>query len=177
MIVTFVCTANICRSAYAEVTARHRLAEAGAAGVSVFSAGTWGLTGRPMCPEMAVEAERRGASTASFRASRLDRELVDRSDLLLTAEAAHRQFLLDDWPRAVRRVATLRQFARTLAGADPGLSLADLVADTRVGRAGRADTDVTDPFGRGPAAAAACAAELDALLDVIVPRLAGLALH
>ena len=43
-----------------------------------------------------------------------------------------------------------------------------------MGRAGRADTDVTDPFGRGPAAAAACAAELDALLDVIVPRLAGL---
>lgn len=170
VIVTFVCTANICRSAFAELVARRRLADAGASGVEVHSAGTWGLAGRPMCPEMAAEAIRRGAEPAAFRARRLDRALVERSDLLLTAEAGHRAFVLDEWPAALRRVFTLRQFADALGRVPAGAGWAELLA---VARRTPPGADVRDPVGRGPAAAAACAGELDALLDAVLPGLVG----
>lgn len=174
MVVTFVCTANICRSAYAELVARSRLESAGIEGLAFQSAGTWARTGQPMCPEMAAEAAKRGADPGPFRARRLDRALVERSDVLLTAEAAHRLFVLEEWPRAFRRVVTLRQFAAADLAPDSTTGLPELLAQARTIRVSRAESDVVDPFGRGPAAAAACAADLDSLLDVIMPRLAGL---
>lgn len=174
MIVTFVCTANICRSAYAEVMAKHRLESAGIEGVTVHSAGTWAYRGQRMYPEMAAEAEKRGAVPGGFRSHRLDRGRVEQSDLLLTAEEAHRSFVLEEWPRAFRRVVTLRQFAAAVSAADPDLGLPELLAQARNIRFPGGNSDVIDPYERGPAASAACAADLDALLEVIVPRLAGL---
>lgn len=174
MIVTFVCTANICRSAYAELVTGRWLDTAGICGLTIHSAGTWARAGQPMCREMASEAAKRGADPGSFRARRLGRELVEQSDLVLTAETAHRVFVLEEWPRVFRRVVTLRQFAAAIAAADPALGLPDLLTQARIIRFRGAQSDVADPFGRGPAAAAVCAADLDALLEVILPRLAGL---
>ncbi|MGB7964134.1 MAG: hypothetical protein WCF12_14420 [Propionicimonas sp.] len=174
MIVTFVCTANICRSAYAEVVAKHQLESAGIEGLTVHSAGTWAYRGQRMYPEMAAEAVKRGAVPGGFRSRRLDRVLVEQSDLLLTAEEAHRSFVLEEWPRAFRRVVTLRQFAAAISAADPALGLPELLAQARNVRFPGGSPDVIDPYERGPAASEACAADLDALLDVIVPRLAGL---
>ena len=44
--VLFVCTANICRSAYADVVARSR----GIGGIEFLSAGTHALVGQPIGP-------------------------------------------------------------------------------------------------------------------------------
>ena len=64
----FVCTANICRSAYAQLMTEHLLA--GRAGVQVSSAGTHGFRDHPMDPPMAAQlagprGRRRGSSAAA----------------------------------------------------------------------------------------------------------------
>ena len=69
---------------------------------------------------------------------------------------------------------TLRQFAAAVSAADPGVDLTELLAQARTIRFPGGKSDVIDPYERGPAASAACAADLDALLGVIVPRLAEL---
>ena len=105
--VLFVCTANICRSPFMELLARQQVGDA----LAVSSAGTRGSTDHPMSEEMADRLRERGISPDGFRSRPLTGELVEEADLVLTAEAAHRAFALDEWPAAFRRIFTLGQFA------------------------------------------------------------------
>jgi sulfate adenylyltransferase len=167
--VLFVCTANICRSASLEALARR--AAPGDTDLVFSSAGTHGWT------DHAVEDAMRAAlpadlDTADFRSRPLTRQILEEADLVLTAEVAHRSFILDDQPELFRRVFTLGQFADAVAKAPEGLTrdqLLEHVATTR----GHADPalDVPDPYRRGPAAASACVARLDELVKVVVPAL------
>jgi len=110
--VLFVCTANICRSAYAEVVARHL---AGPDSSFEFdSAGIFAAEGEPMDPPMAAEALLRGADPDSHRSKRLTLDLVDDANLILTAETVHRSRILEDRPLAMSKAFTLGQFARGL---------------------------------------------------------------
>ena len=169
--VVFVCTANICRSAYAEMRARQVLGNRST--VQVGSAGVHGWIDQPMDPPMAQELSARGGNASTFASRRLTADIVRDADLLLTAEAAHRQFILEEWPAAFRRVFTLRQFADAVGTASETVQGRDLIAHAAaLRRPAHPSDNVRDPFGRGPAAAAACAVELDALLAAILPRLA-----
>jgi sulfate adenylyltransferase len=94
-------------------------------------------------------------------------------DLVLTAQASHRQFILDDHPTAFRKVFTLGQFAHSVRDLRSDLTGRDLlkaVAEHRV--AAETSLDVDDPYRRGPAVAEACASSLEALLRAVVPALA-----
>ena len=165
--VLFVCTANICRSAYAELLASYR-----APGLSVGSAGTHGAPDRPISPEMAAELDRRGVPHGGFRSRPLTRELIDGADVVLTAEAAHRTFVLQERPVAVRRTFSLGQFASALDDVPDGVAGdALLKAVRRVRATARREEDVADPYGRGPEAAERAAEHLDRLLDRILARL------
>lgn len=169
--VLFVCTANICRSAYAEARARQLLA--GNPGIAVSSAGVYGYDDAPLDDAMAVEALARGAEVDRFRSRPLRPRHLDEADLVLAAASEHRGSLLRDHPRSVRKVFTFTQFVDGLRAAPPDLCGPDLIA--HVGRhrpAVHPDGDVIDPYRRGPAAAAACARHLDELLGEILPRLA-----
>jgi protein-tyrosine-phosphatase len=166
--VLFVCTANICRSAYAEV----RTARRGLDGVVVGSAGTHGWVDHPIDPPMAAELERRGLDPSGFRSRRLTPTMLDRADVVLTATAAHRTFVLQERPGAIRRAFSLGQLAAAIDEVPGDLTGQDLLAAARRVRATAvADDDVADPFGHGPEAAAAAAAHIDDLLDRILPRL------
>ncbi|MFC7493239.1 MULTISPECIES: adenylyl-sulfate kinase [unclassified Nocardioides] len=170
--VLFVCTANICRSPYMELTAR-RLA--GTADVVFSGAGTHGSAGGVMDAEIAkVYAEGGRSDGDSFTSRALSADLLRDADLVLTAEHTHRQFILDDHPAEFRKVFTLGQFAEAVRDADPALSGRELVAYAAEHR-GPADPalDVPDPYRRGPDAARACATQLDELLAVVVPALTG----
>lgn len=171
--VLFVCTANICRSPYMELRARQLVGPD--AHVTFASAGTRGFDSAEMDADMAATLTRRGASgTSSFHSRPFKSELLLHADLVLTAEAAHRQFILDDHPGAFRKVFTLGQFAEAVGATDAILSGRDLLAAVAE-RRGAADvaTDVADPYRRGPEAAEAAAKAIDDLLRVVVPALTG----
>lgn len=164
--VLFVCTANICRSAYMEIRAR-QLAD-GARGLSFSSAGTHGFTDHAMDEVMAGTLEQ---PDGAFRSRRLSRQLVERADVILTAEATHRAHILEEYPQAFRRVFTLGQFAASIGQFD-GLRGRDLIAAAGQRRtAADPALDVADPYRRGNAAAETAAGTISTMLSVIVPAL------
>ena len=117
--VLFVCTANICRSPSAEALARAGLAE-GPQDVEFSSAGTHARDGEPINPEM-VAVLPADLDTSAFRSRRLTTALLEDADLVVTMEAAHRTFVLDDHPAMFRKVFTLGQLAKALEQAPDGL--------------------------------------------------------
>jgi sulfate adenylyltransferase len=89
---------------------------------------------------------------------------------VLTAEGSHRVFLIEEYPRAFRKVLTLGQFAEAAAGSE--LRGRELIA--QVGRErppSRREHDVRDPYRRGPEANAGAAARINELLKAVVPAL------
>jgi sulfate adenylyltransferase len=170
--VLFVCTANICRSPFMELTARD-LGGPDAA-VTFASAGTHGFREHPMDVVMGKALGARGLGNDEFLSQPLTAELIEEADLVLTAEASHRTFILDDHPSTFRKVFTLGQFAEAVRTLGPDLSGRELLEAAGARRGGAAsELDVRDPYGRGPEAAEACAEQIDKLLRVVVPALTG----
>ena len=167
--VLFVCTANICRSSTAELMAR--AAVPGDTDLVFESAGTHGYTDAAVETVMAA-ALPAGLDLTAFRSRPLTTEMLTSADVVLTMEAAHRDFILRDHPSLFRKVLTLGQFAAAVGNAPPGLDRAALIAHVGVSR-GPADPalDVADPYGRGPEAASGCVARLDELLQTVLPAL------
>jgi sulfate adenylyltransferase len=96
--------------------------------------------------------------------------------VVLTAEVAHRQRILEDQPEVFRRVFTLGQLARALddAGvrADHATRGPDLLRTLGpVVRPPAPADDVVDPYRRGDEAAARAAEQLDGLVRRVVPLL------
>jgi sulfate adenylyltransferase len=170
--VLFVCTANICRSPFMELTARELAGPDAAA--TFASAGTHGFREHPMDAAMAETLAARGLASDDFLSRPLTSDLIEEADLVLTAEASHRTFILDDHPATFRKVFTLGQFAEAVRALSPELSGRDLLRAAGQNRGGAVSRlDVRDPYGRGPEAAEACAGQIDELLRVVVPALTG----
>lgn len=167
--VLFVCTANICRSPSAELLARHASPDESV--VRFSSAGTHGYVDSPV-DDVLRAALPDGIDASGFRSRRLTPELLASADLVLTAEAAHRTFILDDHPELFRKVFTLGQFAHAVERAPDDLDRNALLAHVAAAR-GAADPslDVPDPYRRGPEAASGCVARLEELLRVVLPAL------
>ena len=165
--VLFVCTGNICRSAYAETVARYL---AGVEAEVVFSsAGTHGLRAHPMSPEMAVHLPD-GAECGGFASRRITPEIVAYADLILTSEAAQRTYLIEDHPAAFRRILTLGQFAEATERTEArGRALVDEIFRMRPPT--RPRHDIADPYRRGRAANEQAAAQITRLLESVVPVL------
>ncbi|HEX8510208.1 MAG TPA: adenylyl-sulfate kinase, partial [Propionibacteriaceae bacterium] len=126
--VLFVCTANICRSPFMELLARHLAGPDSL--VEFFSAGIHGFVDRPMDDIMATTLLPRGiVGAGSFRSRPLTGELIERADLVLTAETAHRSFILDEHPASFRTVFTLGQFVNATRGVAPTLHGRPLLAE------------------------------------------------
>lgn len=166
----FVCTANICRSAYAERAAQALLGHE----VDFISAGTHALVGHRMDPPMvrALVADRtRGATADGHEAQQVTRELVESCDLVLTMSARQRHFILDEWPDFAPRTFVIGHAARELANLDEAASVDDLARHLWSRRSQNASDEVADPHRRGQAAADECGATLDAHLSVLTRRL------
>lgn len=164
----FVCTANICRSPFMELYARSVSTE----DLHFSSAGTHGLDAEPMGAEMAGELSARDVDCSGFRSRRLTAEMVSEADLVLTAERVHRRFLLDDQPEDSRKVLTLGQAVHAAPSVPSDARGRDALVELahRRGTAGE-DSDVTDPYGRGPVATAEAADRITAMLDQLLPLL------
>ena len=157
-----------------ELTARHVAGELGAADAIEFrSAGTHGFTDHPMNPEMVVTLQPRGiAGHEEFRSRPLTKAELDWADVVLTAEADHRQFILDDHPALFRKVFTLGQFVESLSGQDDlhGREILTAVGAHRT--TASSDLDVADPYRRGPEACERAAAHIESLLRAALAALA-----
>lgn len=166
-----VCTANISRSAYAQVRAFDFL-PAGTA-LEVSGAGVHARYGDPMDPQMAARLATRSQRPPVTSSRPVTAELLESADLVLTMGVAHRTALLDDHPRSARTIVTIGQFQAALAGIDP-TSTGFAAIDAALGARGsaRVKDDVRDPYGRGGRAARICADQLDRYLGAIVPRIA-----
>ncbi|AMS06097.1 hypothetical protein [Acidipropionibacterium acidipropionici] len=169
----FVCTANICRSAYAGLRAPTVLGR----GFDCSSSGIQARPGLPMDPQMAAQLRTRGIRAGGHLSRPTAAGDVREADLVLTMASWHRTLILEEWPEAVTRVFTLPQFvasARSTPLAEAGTSRGGIIGSAYRHRVpARSVGDVTDPYGRGPEAAGACALTLDKLLieldDLLTP--------
>ncbi|WP_343061567.1 adenylyl-sulfate kinase [Nocardioides luti] len=171
--VLFVCTANICRSPFMQLVATQMAGPD--SNVAFSSAGTHGFRAHAMDATVAGTLPTYDVADASDFLSRpLTAEMVARADVVLTAEASHRTFILDDHPGDFRKVFTLGQFAEAVSAADDGLSgraLLDAVAQRR--GSGDPSLDVPDPYRQGTGVAEQVASHIASLLRVVVPALTG----
>ncbi|WDZ83073.1 low molecular weight phosphatase family protein [Micromonospora cathayae] len=167
--VLFVCHANLCRSPMAEYVARRLLA---AWPVSVASAGTDAVAGRPMHPYAAFVVASGGADPTGFRSRRLSAGLLTGAALVLTATRRQRSVCAALAPAALPRTFTLRQFARLVAVADPPAGTGDrpLRAVVEAAARGRArlqpvpdsdSDDLPDPLGGTVLDFTRCAGEIE----------------
>lgn len=184
--ILFVCVGNVCRSPLAAAIVRSGL-EAAGVDVPVASAGTHALIGSPMDPLSVSILERYGIAPAAHAAVQLDRNLVQQSDLVLTATRQVRRSVVQLYAPAVKYVFTIRQFGRILADAEEPFAPTDdssaaLVADLRsfvVKHRGPStlsepgDDDVIDPHGRPRSVHATCANQMLSALQQLIVALGG----
>lgn len=182
-----VCTANICRSPYAQLVLAAGLEAARPGAFLVESAGTQALAGYPVDAGSAALLDAKGLHHADFRARRLTPALLAEQDLVLVMAGTHRDWVVDEAPAVHRRTLTLRELAEALddigeredwewllrqAGADDVVSrwraLPGLVARHRSRGRHRSDRDVADPYRRGAQAFARMAGEVDPAVRTIV---------
>ncbi|HKY15323.1 MAG TPA: hypothetical protein VJM33_10400 [Microthrixaceae bacterium] len=183
--VLFVCHANICRSPMAERIMRHelyrRLGSSGVSGWVVRSAGTNAQVGRPMHDLARQVLEENGIPSGGPTAQQVTVSLVDRADVILTATRAEREWVVKADPVAVRRVFTLRQFARLCAAGSAAesatsdqarreLDLAGLAAAgrARVQPVSAADDGIADPIGKRIDAFRDCAGQTSSCIDDVL---------
>lgn len=160
--VLFVCTANICRSAYADVVARHDVLPA----VQFSSAGIQALVGHAIDPPMAHHVGGRGDAQA-HKARQLTRDMVMEADLILTMGPDHRRYILDEWPTLGRKAFVIGHAARVLKDLPPEVALDGLVDHLWRHRTPNPGDEVADPYRRGPAAAETAAQQIDSYIATI----------
>jgi protein-tyrosine-phosphatase len=145
--VLVVCTGNVCRSPMAAAILRRCLAERGAEGVEVASAGTAPWDGAPASEGSYLVSLEHGLDLSDHRARQLTADLVAGADLVLGMGAQH-----------VERVVQLGGAGKThLLGAYAG--------------APDDSAEVADPFGGTLEEYRATYDRLAALLEAALPRL------
>ncbi len=180
--VLVICTGNICRSPLGERMLR-AVVPAGA-DVVVTSAGTHGLTGRPIDHDSAIALRELGIEPDGHRARRLDLRLLGAADLILTATLAHRGIVLAAEPLLLTKAFTLREFGRlatlppqlpSVAGPVPTVTELRARVAAVAARRGQGEAvvndDIADPYGGSLKAARTAAAEIAAATTAIAAGL------
>ena len=167
--VLFVCIGNVCRSPVGERLLAARLP---AERFEVSSAGVGAMVGYAMSRYAAAELRSYGGDPTGFAARQLTPEIVEQSDLVLTATRELRSQVLAEVPGALRRTFTILEFAALLEHAE-GASTADVVkwAGAHRSSVGNVEQDVPDPYRRGAEEHARAAESIDAAVQQIAKGL------
>lgn len=179
-----VCMGNICRSPMAErllvLAARRYVGARCPELLLVHGAGTGGWhVGSAMDPGAARQVRARGGDPDGFAARKVRGDMLEASDLILTATGDQLDFVVEMRPDAADRTFVLGEFGRLLAAVDlsvlpplgssrpsggsgespsvpdadavyaRGVALVEAVAKARNGRPPRPEDDLDDPWGRG----------------------------
>ena len=109
-----VCTGNICRSPYAERMLQKNLDLANPDTFSVRSAGIQAMVGSPIEETTASHLQQRGGKADGFAARQLTPEMLAEADIVLTMTEEQRTAVISSFPRAMKRVFTILEFAAIL---------------------------------------------------------------
>ncbi|MBE7196120.1 MAG: low molecular weight phosphatase family protein [Gordonia polyisoprenivorans] len=180
--VLFVCTGNICRSPMAERLFRARLEELGGAAIESSSSGTRAVVGHEMDSAATLVLSELGGDPDGHQATQLEVDALRDADLVLTADTEQRSYATRSLPSAMRRIFTVREFARL------GEGVATDVGPPRPGPAGNryrrrvaevaarrgtgapvspGSDDIGDPFGAPLAEMRACGAVINESVDIL----------
>ena len=172
--VLIVCKANHCRSPLAEHLLR---AELGYRDLpwTVSSAGTRARPGQPMHPSAARILAGRDIDARTWTSRRLTAEMVQRADLVLTADEEQRGTIARLVPTALPRSFTLLQFGYLSAsvpppastGAEYGRQLLERVQEVRgfMQPLRRPERDLPDPMGQSYLKFRRCAGAVERAVD------------
>lgn len=160
--IVFVCTGNICRSAYAERRAAHL-----APGVEFSSAGTHALRNAALDDEMVAELASRGGSADGFRSRQLTVSIASEADLLLCATQEHRAWIIEEFPQFAAKTFVMKAYAAELCTSETAQAWQPL-PPTIFRPALTRDDDIADPYRLGRSEAARAADEIDAVLMAVI---------
>ncbi len=143
--VLFVCSGNMCRSAYGEYRFK-ALISSSHPQTRVISAGTLRITGQPAAAGMIAAAAERGLDLSPHRSNALSGVLVQSADTIFAMEQAHRDALLRIDPQAGSKIVMLGLYLNS-----PAL-------------------EIEDPIGREPEVYCRVAAQIDEALGNWIRR-------
>lgn len=163
----FVCTANMSRSAYADITMRHL----NLPGLDVRSAGTHAQVGRKMDPVMIKQLP--DPSWADDHVVEpLTRDTAETADLIVAMSERHRDFILDEWPDLAKRTFLIGHIAREIDNVPATARPEDVAPFLYEHRTVERGDSVRDPYGRGDKASEDAARMIDAYLEPLARVLA-----
>ena len=148
--------------------------------------GSW-HAGERMNPPAEAELRRRGVPSDGFRARKLLAGHLDAADLVLTATSEQLDFAVGLRPDAAAKSFVLGEFARLVAGVDPGslpryaptadavaargVALVAAVDGVRHGAGPRPVDDLDDPWGMGEEFFRATADQIEESVEAFVDLL------
>lgn len=183
--ILFVCTGNIARSPFMELTLAQRLADTSAAALPVTSAGTYALAHSGVHPAVAEELDNRGIDSSGFTTTQLSSQLVQQAGLILTATRDHRRLVARLAPERRNVTFTLRQFVRLIqldpvgeirvATNGPLEALAQLANRNRgLSGGSQDDDDIVDPVNSHRRLFPATFAAIDPAISLLAELITGL---
>lgn len=167
--VLFVCIGNVCRSPVGERLLAARLP---VDRFEVASAGVGAMVGYAMSRYAAEELRAYGGDPTGFAARQLTPEMVEGSDLVLTATRELRSQVLAEAPAALRRTFTILEFAALVDQAEATTPV-ELVkwAGAHRSLVSNQPQDVPDPYRRGAEEHARAARAIDTAVQQIAKGL------
>lgn len=159
--VLFLCTGNICRSAYAERRAQQLFP-----GSDVASAGTHAMRGWGVDEHLAEVLVERGGTADGFSARQLTEPIARESRLILCATREHRAFVVDAWPDLADRTFVMKAYAQDL-GAAPGSPPWSVLPQAADRPALTRRDEIADPYRLGSPEAERTADEIDEVLRAV----------